>query len=123
MLRWWTPVMTFRRTATSSCRLGDVDIRAGDKVVVSFMSANRDETVFERPDEFDITRAHNKHVAFGFGVHTCLGANLARLEMRLLLTELLNRLDFIELAGEPTWSQSLIVGGVKPLPIRYRVRP
>jgi len=123
MLRWTTPARHFMRTATRDCEIGGTTIHAGESVMLSYLSANRDETVFDRPDEFDITRAHNKHVAFGFGVHTCLGANLARLEMRLLLTELLNRLDFIELAGEPTWSQSLIVGGVKHLPIRYRVRP
>lgn len=120
MLRWTTPARHFMRTARRDTELGGVRIRAGESVMLSYVSANRDETVFAGPDRFDITRAPNRQIAFGFGVHTCLGAGLARMEMRLLFTELLRRLPHLQLAGEPAWSQSLIVGGVKRLPIRYR---
>jgi cytochrome P450 len=75
MLRWWTPVMTFRRTATSECELGGQHIGEGDKVVVSFTSANRDEAVFAAPDRFDIRRHPNPHLVFGHGPHFCLGAH------------------------------------------------
>jgi cytochrome P450 len=120
VLRWTTPARHFMRTAQRDRELGGARIRAGESLMLSYVAANRDESVFPDPDRFDITRAHNRHVAFGFGVHTCLGANLARMEIRLLFTELLGRLPHLELAGEPAWSQSLIVGGVKRLPIRYQ---
>lgn len=120
-LRWTTPARHFMRTAARDCELGGTRIRAGESLMLSYVSANRDESVFTDPERFDITRTHNRQVAFGFGVHTCLGANLARMEMRLLFAELLRRLPHLELAGEPAWSQSLIVGGVKRLPIRYQV--
>jgi len=89
MLRWWTPVMTFRRTATSDCELGGQRIGEGDKVVVSFSSANRDEAVFADPDRFDIRRHPNPHLVFGHGPHFCLGAHLARTQMRALFREVL----------------------------------
>ncbi|HTK63760.1 MAG TPA: cytochrome P450 [Pseudonocardia sp.] len=120
-LRWTTPARHFMRTAARDCELGGTRIRAGESLMLSYVSANRDESVFTDPERFDITRTRNRQVAFGFGVHTCLGANLARMEMRLLFAELLRRLPHLELAGEPAWSQSLIVGGVKRLPIRYQV--
>ena len=91
MLRWWTPVMTFRRTATAECDLGGQRIRAGDKVVVSFTSANRDEAVFADPDRFDIRRHPNPHLVFGYGPHFCLGAHLARTQLRALFDEVLAR--------------------------------
>jgi cytochrome P450 len=120
ILRWTTPARHFMRTAQRDCELGGVPIRTGESLMLSYVAANRDEAVFPDADRFDITRVHNRQVAFGFGVHTCLGANLARMELRLLLTELLRRIPHLELAGEPAWSQSLIVGGVKRLPVRYR---
>ena len=84
MLRWWTPVMVFRRTATSDVVLGGAQVRAGDKVVVSFTSANRDEAVFPDPDRFDVRRAPNPQLSLGHGPHFCLGAQLARTQMRAL---------------------------------------
>jgi len=84
MLRWWTPVMTFRRTATAECELGGQRIGEGDKVVVSFTSANRDQAVFADPDCFDIRRHPNRHLVFGHGSHFCLGAHLARTQMRAI---------------------------------------
>jgi cytochrome P450 len=89
---------------------------------LAYLSANRDETVFDDPFRFDVGRQPNKHLAFGFGPHFCLGAQLARLETRALFAELLPRLETIELAGTPTSSATVFVGGLKTLPIRYRVR-
>jgi cytochrome P450 len=120
MLRWWTPVMHFRRTATADTRLGGVDIRAGDKVVVWFSSANRDESVFADPDTFDIGRAPNDHLAFGHGPHFCLGAPLARIQMRAMFDAVLDQLGDVELAGEPVRLRSNFQHGVKHLPIRWR---
>ena len=86
------------------------------------MSGNRDEEVFDEPFRFDVGRNPNKHVAFGYGVHFCLGAALARMEMNSLFTELVPRLDSIELAGPPELSATTFVGGLKHLPIRYSLR-
>ena len=119
LLRWWTPVMTFRRTATSQCRLADVEIRAGDKVVVSFISANRDETVFADPDRLDIRRHPNPHLVFGHGPHFCLGAQLARVQMRALFAEVLTRMGHLEYDGRPEYLRSNFQRGVKRLPIRW----
>ncbi len=119
MLRWWTPVMIFRRTATQDATLGDVLIRAGDKVVLSFVSANRDEAVFEDPEKFDINRAPNPHYSFGYGPHFCLGAQLARTQMQALFGEMLRRLDHIELAGEVRYLRSNFQRGLKVLPVRW----
>ena len=91
MLRWWTPVMTFRRTATADCEVGGQRICAGDKVVVSFTSANRDVAVFADPDRFDPGRQPSPHLAFGHGPHFCLGSHLARAQMQALFTEVLAR--------------------------------
>ena len=120
MLRWWTPVMTFRRTATRAVRLADAQIEAGDKVVVSFTAANRDATAFERPDEFDLVRGGRGQLAFGAGPHFCLGAHLARTQMRALFTELLTRTSWLEPAGEPVWLRSNFQRGVKRLPVTWR---
>jgi cytochrome P450 len=120
MLRWWTPVMVFRRTATIGTEIAGLPIRAGDKVVVSFASANRDETVFADPDRFDPARQPNPHLTFGHGPHFCLGAHLARVQMKALFTELLTRTSSIEFAGRPTYLRSTFQRGVKHLPIRWR---
>ena len=120
MLRWWTPVMTFRRTATADVELAGQPIRAGDKVVVSFASANRDEggvrrtRAFRRPD-----RNANPHLAFGHGPHFCLGAHLARVQMTALFTEVLSRTSPIGAAGQPAYLRSNFQRGVKRLPIRW----
>jgi cytochrome P450 len=119
MLRWWTPVMVFRRTATRDVELAGVRIRAGDKVVVSFTSANRDESVFADPDRFDVRRSPNPHLAFGHGPHFCLGAQLARVQMRALFAELLHRTGAVELDGSPALLRSNFQRGVKRLPIRW----
>jgi cytochrome P450 len=119
MLRWWTPVMTFRRTATSGCELGGQQIRAGDKVVVSFTSANRDEAVFADPDRFDIDRTPNPHLVFGYGPHFCLGAHLARVQLRALFGEVLARTSALGYAGQPSYLRSNFQRGVKELPIAW----
>ncbi|MGW4062133.1 cytochrome P450 [Amycolatopsis sp. NPDC004747] len=119
MLRFWTPVMHFRRTAVSDVRLSDVDIRAGEKVVVWFSSANRDPSVFPDPDTFDIGRTPNDHLTFGHGPHFCLGAHLARVQMRAMFEAVLDRLGFVELAGEPVRLRSNFQNGLKSLPIRW----
>jgi len=119
MLRWWTPVMVFRRTATTDVRLGGADIAAGDKVVVSFTSANRDEAVFADPDRFDVRRAPNPHLSFGHGPHFCLGAQLARVQMRALFGELLRRTSDLQPDGPPALLRSNFQRGVKRLPIRW----
>jgi cytochrome P450 len=119
MLRWWTPVMTFRRTATADCELGGQRIRAGDKVVVSFTSANRDEAVFADPDRFDPGRHPNPHLVFGHGPHFCLGAHLARAQVRALFEEVLGRTSSLAYAGSPSYLRSNFQRGVKQLPITW----
>ena len=119
LLRWWTPVMTFRRSAVTDCRLGEVQIRAGEKVVVSFTSANRDEAVFADAEALDIHRHPNPHLVFGHGPHFCLGAQLARVQMRALLSEVLAHMGRLEYAGEPAYLRSNFQRGVKRLPIRW----
>ena len=119
MLRWWTPVMTFRRTASQECELGGQHIRAGDKVVVSFTSANRDEAVFANPDRFDIRRHPNPHLVFGHGPHFCLGAHLARTQMRALFAEVLARTSSLAYAGPPSYLRSNFQRGVKRLPVAW----
>ncbi|WP_439377927.1 cytochrome P450 [Amycolatopsis lexingtonensis] len=119
MLRWWTPVTHFRRTAAADVRLSDVDIRTGDKVVVWFSSANRDPAVFPSPDTFDVGRTPNDHLTFGHGPHFCLGAHLARVQMRAMFGAVLDQLGFVELAGEPVRLRSNFQNGLKSLPIRW----
>jgi cytochrome P450 len=122
MLRWWTPVMHFRRTATRDVELGGMPIREGQKVVVWFASANRDPEVFADPDRFDVARRPGEHLAFGHGPHFCLGAHVAREQMRALFAAVLERMDGLELAGEPARLRSNFQNGVKHLPIRWRPR-
>jgi cytochrome P450 len=119
MLRWWTPVMVFRRTAARAVDLGSVSVSAGDKVVVSFIAANRDPAVFDRPSTFDIARKPNPHLVFGHGPHFCLGAHLARTQMRALFGELLRRTSWLEADGDPSYLRSNFQRGVKRLPIRW----
>ncbi len=121
IIRWVTPVKHFMRNCTTEYTLRGHTFRPGDAVLLSYPSANRDETVFDDPMSFDVGRSPNKHLAFGFGVHYCLGAMLARMEIKALLTELLPRLRHIELAGEPAEMQTLFVGGLKRLPVRYEI--
>lgn len=119
-IRWVTPVRHFSRTATEDYQLDGVTIREGESVTLWYPSANRDEDVFEAPDEFRVDRQDNRHLAFGFGAHVCLGQHLARMEMAALYRELLRRTRHIELAGEPRYKESTFVGGLKSLPIRFQ---
>ncbi|MDZ7885782.1 MAG: cytochrome P450 [Mycobacterium sp.] len=122
MIRWTTPVKEFMRTAAADTEVRGVPIAAGESVYLAYVSGNRDEEVFAEPFRFDVSRDPNKHVAFGYGVHFCLGAALARMEMNSLFSELIPRLDSIELAGTPELSATTFVGGLKHLPIRYSLR-
>ena len=119
ILRWASPVMFFRRNATRDVELGGQTIKAGDKISLWYISANRDESVFDEPFRFDITRDPNPHIAFGGGgPHFCLGAQLARLEIRLLFEELARRVPRPEALGEPDRLRSNFIGGIKHLPVR-----
>ena len=123
MIRWTTPVKHFMRTATVDYELRGRTIKAGQSVLLSYPSANRDEDVFENPYTFDIGRSPNKHLSFGFGVHYCLGAMLARMELKALFAELLPRLRHVELDGDPALMKTVFVGGLKRLPIRFDLAP
>lgn len=118
VLRWTTPSPSKRRTATRDTELGGRRIRAGDKVLFWEASANRDELVFAAADSFDIRRRPNPHLAFGHGVHFCLGANLARLEMRVVFDELLDRFDGCAQVGPVEWTRSNRHTGIRHLPVR-----
>ncbi len=122
MIRWTTPVKEFMRTAAADTTVRGVPISKGESVYLAYTSGNRDEEIFDDPFTFDVGRFPNKHLAFGYGVHFCLGAALARMEMRSLFSELIPRLDSIELAGEPDLAATVFVGGLKHLPIRYSLR-
>ena len=122
MIRWATPVKEFMRTAAEDTTVRGVPIAKGESVYLAYVSGNRDEEVFTDPFRFDVGRDPNKHLAFGYGVHFCLGAALARMEMASLYNEMLPRLESIELAGEPELSATTFVGGLKHLPIRYSLR-
>ncbi len=118
MLRWTCPLHYFRRTATVDTTLGGQTIREGDKVVMLYSSANFDDEVFEQPLDFDITRAPNPHLAFGHGIHLCLGANLARLETKIFFEEFFRQFCGLELTGEPVFIRSNMVHGFKNMPVR-----
>jgi cytochrome P450 len=118
MFRWVTPVKHFFRTATVDARVGDRAIKASDSLLMCYPSANRDEDVFEDPFSFRIDRKPNRHIAFGYGPHVCLGQHLAKLEIRVFFEELFARTTDIELAGDPAWVASNFVSGLKRLPIR-----
>jgi cytochrome P450 len=122
MIRWVTPVKEFMRTAREDTTVRGVDIAEGESVLLSYVSSNRDEDVFTDPFRFDVGREPNKHNAFGYGVHFCLGAALARMEVNSFFSELVPRLDSIELTGQPEHMATIFVGGLKHLPIRYSLR-
>lgn len=122
MIRCATPVIHFRRTATARCELAGVPIAKGDRVVLFYESANRDEAVFAEPERFDITRDPNPHVGFGGGgAHFCLGANLARVQLRALFTRLAERVTSIE-TGEPDHLTSNFSNGIKRMPVTVTPR-
>jgi cholest-4-en-3-one 26-monooxygenase len=120
LLRFVTPVIHFRRTALVDTELRGERIRAGDKVVLYYPSANRDEEVFEAPQRLDLTREKNPHLAFGIGQHFCLGANLARMEIATIFDELLRRAPELELAGSVRRLRSNFIHGIKSMPVRVR---
>jgi cytochrome P450 len=118
ILRASSVTMHFRRTATESVEMRGRAIKPGDRVVMWYPSANHDEEVFDRPFEFDIDRQPNDHLTFGTGRHVCLGASLARLEVRVVFEELLRRVATIEITGEPDRLRSNFINGIKHLPAR-----
>ncbi len=123
LIRYVSPVKHFMRTCRQPFTIRDVTFQPGDRVLLSFASANRDDEVFADPLALDVARENAAmHLAFGFGRHFCLGAHLARLEIRAILREIVARVEHIELAGEPTWIRASFVQGPKSVPITYRMR-
>lgn len=121
ILRWTTPVKHFCRTAAEDCVVAGRSIRKGDIILLAYPAANRDGKSFEAPFEFRVDRRPNRQLAFGTGPHVCLGQYLARLELSCFFGELLARFEHIELAGPARFVEGHFVGGVKDLPIRYRI--
>ncbi|WP_293898333.1 cytochrome P450 [Phenylobacterium sp.] len=120
-IRWTTPVKTFMRTVTADTEFAGRSMKQNDWLMLCYASGNRDETVFEAPDEFRVDRKPNKHLAFGYGAHLCLGQHLAKMEMRILWEELIPRLKSVELGGTPAMSEGVFVNGPKRLPIRFEM--
>ncbi len=124
ILRWTSPVRHFMRTATADTEIAGQPIREGDWIYLSYLAANHDPDVFDDPLRFDIARPNaDQHIAFGYGVHFCLGSHLARMELRSLFRHLVPRLASLELAGPAPAAKTLFVGGPKRVPIRYALRP
>jgi cytochrome P450 len=120
-IRWTTPVKTFMRTATADVEFAGRSLKKGDWLMLCYASGNRDEAVFDDPDHFHVDRKPNKHLAFGYGAHLCLGQHLAKMEMRILWEELLPRLSDLALDGTPAMSEATFVNGPKRLPIRFEM--
>jgi cholest-4-en-3-one 26-monooxygenase len=123
VVRWTSPIIHFSRTATVDCELRGKQIRTGDVVGLFYASANRDEEIFDHPFEFRIDRDPNRHLGFGMGEHFCLGAHVARTELQIAYKHLLPRIESVELAGPVERLRSNLVGGIKHLPIRYKLKP
>ncbi|MEO0462724.1 MAG: cytochrome P450 [Pseudomonadota bacterium] len=119
-IRWTSPVQHFMRTAAEDVDVGGQLIRKGDWMMINYVAANHDPEQFPEPRRFDAARSPNRHMAFGAGAHQCLGLHLARLEMRILFEALLDRVETVELAGEPRRATSTFVGGLKSLPLSIR---
>ncbi|HLG84624.1 MAG TPA: cytochrome P450 [Bradyrhizobium sp.] len=122
MVRWVSPVKHFFRTAAADYELRGKTIRGGESLLISYPSGNRDEEAFDRPFEFIPDRSPNRHLGYGFGIHACIGRHLAKAEVVAFFRELLSRVERIELAGEPAWTETSFLGGVKRLPVRYSAR-
>jgi len=120
-IRWTTPVKTFMRTVTQDTEFAGRAFKKNDWLMLCYASGNRDETVFEDPFQFRVDRKPNRHLAFGYGAHLCLGQHLAKMEMRILWEELIPRLKSLELAGEPAMSEAVFVNGPKRLPVRFEL--
>jgi alpha-terpineol hydroxylase len=118
-IRWTSPVKHFMRSAARDTELRGRQIKAGDRLMLHYPSANRDEEIFTNPDAFDIERTGGKSIAFGVGPHACIGMHVARLEMKILFEELLPLVESFEVTGTPTWVQTNFVGGMKSLPVRF----
>jgi cytochrome P450 len=118
-IRWTTAVQHFMRTAAEDVEIGGQEIKAGDWMMINYVAANHDPAQFENPRDFDASRSPNRHMAFGAGAHQCLGLHLARLQIKVLFEALLDRIESVELAGEPKRSSTTFVGGLKTLPIRF----
>jgi cholest-4-en-3-one 26-monooxygenase len=121
ILRWVSPIIYFVRVATEDCEVRGEKVRAGEQLALYYASANRDEEVFENPFEFRIDRRQGRHLAFGIGEHVCLGAHLARVELETVFRHLLGRLEEFELSGPVQRLSSTVNGGIKHLPLRYRL--
>jgi cytochrome P450 len=120
MLRYTSPVTVFTRTATTDTELRGIPLRKGDRVALYYPSANRDEAHFAGPDDFDICRAPNHHLAFGGGgTHFCLGANLARVEAAAIVPEVMSRMADLELAGPVERVRSTLMNGIHSMPVRF----
>lgn len=122
IIRWVTPVQHFMRTATEDYTLRGRKIEKGQAVQLLYISGNRDEEIWPDPFKFDVSRENNRHVAFGYGAHVCLGQHLAKMEIRAFFKELLGRLDTIETTGPAKRVQATFVSGLKTLPVRYKLR-
>ncbi len=123
IVRWTSPVIQFCRTPVEDVEVAGKSIKARDSMCLFYPSANRDEAVFDDPEAFRVDRKPNPHLGFGIGEHFCLGANLARLELRAIFGQLAERMEEVELAGRYERTRSSFLGGVKRMPIRYRLRP
>ena len=121
MLRWVSPIKNMARTVTRDTELGDKTLHEGDKLLLLYPSANRDEDVFDDPFRFDVERRPNEHVAFGFGTHFCLGSSLARLELLCMFEHVLKRLPDIELVdrAEPDYRPANFISGYEEMPVRF----
>src|SRR6266851_1759381 len=122
MVRWVSPVKHFFRTAAVDYEIRGKNIKAGDSLFISYPSGNRDEETFDRPFKFIPDRSPNRHLGFGYGIHACIGRHLAKAEIVSFFREFLKRVDRIELAGDPAWTETSFLGGVKRLPVRYRAQ-
>ena len=120
LLRYTSPVIYMRRTATRDTEVGGQKIAGGDKVVMYFGAANRDPAKFENPNSLDLSRTPNEHVAFGGGPHVCLGQHLARIEIDAILQQVLTRMEDIEIPSPPEWLASTFISGPKSMPIRFK---
>jgi cytochrome P450 len=123
MIRWASPVNYMKRTVVQDTEVNGQKLREGDALVMFYASANRDESVFEDPYTFNIDRHPNKHIAFGYGEHFCMGTHFARRSMRAVVEQFARRVEHWELAGDPEWIRASFVVGLKHLPVRYKIRP
>jgi cytochrome P450 family 142 subfamily A polypeptide 1 len=126
MLRWVSPIKNMARTATRDVELAGAQIREGQELLLLYPSANRDEAVFENPDTFDITRSPNPHMAFGFGAHFCLGNQLARLELRVMVERVLARMPDLRLAVERAAlerREANFISGIEQMPVAFTPTP